>query len=108
MIQPTRALALVAITAALVTPLDAAAQAVIGGFNVSRGGISSVQSGSATGNFRTHVLATFPGVTFTSTQALTTFYLNTVDVLVISAVAGATTPITSLTASEQTALLHFI
>src|SRR5688572_6751028 len=71
MIQSTPALALVAITVALVTPLDATAQAVIGGSNVARGGTMSVEFGSSTGNFRNHVAATFPGAQYASSLALT-------------------------------------
>lgn len=80
----------------------------LGGFDLARGGIESVKFGSDTSSFRAHVTATFPGATFTSTGSLTPAFLAGIDVLVISAVKDPTTPVTPLSAAEQTALWNFV
>jgi hypothetical protein len=96
------------IPALLATAVAPAQAFVIGGFDAARGGILSVEFGSLTGNFRAHVAATFPGTTYLSTGTLTDEFLSSIDVLVISAVKGDTTPITLLSAAEQTALVNFV
>lgn len=81
---------------------------VIGGLDLARGGAYSPEFGSATGGFRTHVAATFPGTTFSSAPTLTASFLSGVDVLIIAAPAGSTTPITPLGAAEQAAMTSFV
>ena len=93
------------VVCALQSPLGAA---VIGSFDNARGGVGSIEFGSDSGDFRAHVSATFPSISFSSTNTLTDSYLNSVDVLVLGVVAGPTTPISPLSASEQTALLNFV
>jgi hypothetical protein len=96
------------VAAALLGGAAGAPALTIGGFDLARGGIESVQFGSDTSSFRAHVTATFPGATFSSTGSLTAAFLAGIDVLVISAVKGPTTAITLLSAAEKTALWNFV
>ena len=80
----------------------------IGGFDSSRGGVFSLEAGSDMSDLRTDLTSTFSNVAFTESSTLTTAYLSTINILLICAPAGSTTPITSLSSSEQSALLSFV
>ena len=81
---------------------------VIGTFDTSRGGDYSPGFGAGTSIWRAHLATTFPGVTFAATTTLTGAFLSTVNILMIDAVFGGSTPITPLSPAEQTALVNFV
>lgn len=105
MISNIGTLAAIGIVIACAGPADAQ---IIGGFDLARGGNTSIAFGSETASFRTHVAATFPGTTYNSASTLTPAFLSGVDVLVITASFNGTTGITPLSAAEQSALTGFI
>lgn len=82
--------------------------AVVGGWDLSRGGPYSLSAGSNTAPLRTQLSGLFPGTTITGTSVLTPAYLSTVDTLVISAAFSDSQPITPLSTPEQTALTNFV
>jgi hypothetical protein len=96
------------LAAALLFPPAAGAQLVIGGWDSSRGGSYNIVDGSATTGFRSAVADSFPGATIEGTDALTTSYLSTVNVMVLTSVIDGTDATTALTTSEQTALQSFV
>lgn len=81
---------------------------VLGGFDASRGGDFSLETGSHTANLRTHLASAFPGVSYRSSAVLTAAFLSTIDVLFISAPFDVFSAITPLTAAEKMALFNFV
>ncbi len=59
-------------------------------------------------SFRANITSNFPAATFQSTNTLTSNFLNSIGLVVITAVSGSTTEITPLSAAEQTALTNFV
>ncbi|NJM55249.1 MAG: hypothetical protein HC841_04450 [Verrucomicrobiae bacterium] len=88
--------------------LRADAGLVFGGFDSSRGGATSLESGLLLTDFRTHITGTFEGSSFTSSGSLTASYLSAVDVLVLGVAVDGMTAISPLTMSEQSELLVFV
>jgi hypothetical protein len=86
----------------------AASAQTIGGFDLARGGAGSWRDGSWTANARSAVEANYTGVTFTGAGTLTTEYLNTLDLLILTSAAGPTSAIAPLSAGEQAALSAYI
>lgn len=84
------------------------AELVIGCFDSNRAGTFSPSSGSVMNSFRNNITAICPTATFKSTNVLTSDFLSSVNLLVISSVYGYTTEITPLSAAEQTALTNFV
>lgn len=82
--------------------------AVIGGWDLSRGGPYSLSAGSFTAPLRTGLSNTFPGTTSTGSSTLTAGYLANVDLLVVTAAYSDSQPITPLSPAEQTALMNFV
>jgi hypothetical protein len=81
---------------------------VIGCFDTDRAGIFSPSSGTSMTSFRANIVSNFPTATIQSTNTLTSNFLNSIDLVVITAVGGSTTEITPLSAAEQTALTNFV
>ena len=80
----------------------------IGGFDVARNGEWGMASGSVAANLRSEILSVFPTATFSETNELTAEYLDSVDLIVLTAVRTSGTAISSLTVSEATALREFV
>ncbi len=87
---------------------SARAGTVLGGFDTTRAGSFSPEFGASMTAFRANFATNFPAAAFNSSSNLTSAFLNSIDVLVLSAVFGPTTEITPLTSSEQTALMNFV
>jgi hypothetical protein len=81
---------------------------VIGCFDTSRASVFSPSAGSSMTSFRANIAANFPGATFQSTNLLTSNFLSSISLLVVTAVAGNATEITPLSAAEQGALTNFV
>jgi hypothetical protein len=79
----------------------------IGSFNLSRGGIESLQASDETG-LRSGIKHLFPHSTFHYAGKLTPTFLSTIQVVVIGVASVINQPITPLTKREQSALLKFI
>lgn len=85
--------------------------AVVGGWDLARGGIGSIADSPSNALFRSLLQANFPGTTFSGTGTLTPAYLATIDVLVLGAqTADSPNPgfVAPLTAAEQQALFGFV
>jgi hypothetical protein len=82
-----------------------AAGLLVGGFDKTRGGIESLQNNP---KLKHDIEKGFPGTTFRFTKQLSNRFFGGLDVVVLGVSFGGTTPITSLTANEQTALLAFV
>jgi hypothetical protein len=81
---------------------------VIGGFDLSRGGVGSLSDAPENAPFRDLIEVIAPSAVFTSTSELTPAYLSTIDVLLLAANTGSTTTISPLSAAEQTAMFNFV
>lgn len=81
---------------------------VVGGFDASRGGIASIESGSFYATLRADILAAFPGAQITGSSVLDAAYLSSIDVLIIASAVDSVTAISPLTTAEQAALLAFV
>lgn len=81
---------------------------VIGCFDTTRAGVFSPSAGSSMTSFRANIAANFPGATFQSTNLLTSSFLSSINLLVVTAIAGNTTGITPLSAAEQGAVTNFV
>ncbi len=94
----------------MLVPLALSANGAIsvGCLDATRAGDYSPQFGASMSAFRANLATNFPGAAFSSTSTLTSGFLNSVDVLVLSAVFGSTTEITPLNSAEQAALLNFV
>jgi len=79
----------------------------IGSFNLSRGGIESLQASDETG-LRSAIRHLFPRSTFHYAGKLTPTFLSSIQVVVIGVASVIDQPITPLTTREQSALLKFI
>jgi len=88
--------------------LPAQAALVFGGFDSSRGGVTSLESSPLLSDFRTHISGTFSGTSFTSSGSLTASYLGSVDVLVLGVAVDSMTAISPLSMPEQVELLAFV
>lgn len=82
--------------------------AVVGGWDLTRGGQYSLSAGSNTAPIRSALSGLFPGTTFTGSSTLTAGYLGGVDLLVVTSAFSDSTPITPLSAGEQSALMNFV
>lgn len=95
----------------LLAVIEGRAQAeplVIGGFDISRGGLEPYNLASAAA-FQADISQAFSNTTFATTSVLTPQFLSTINVLVITSVKdGQNIPITPLTADEQNALVNFV
>lgn len=89
-------------------PRTARAELVVGGFDAARGGQASFVSGSFFDMARQACQQDFDDVTFTSSPTLTSEFLATVDVLVVSAITGNNSRITALSTEEASALSSFV
>ena len=85
-----------------------AANPVVGGFNTVRAGAASFVDGSFFEQARAACQNAFPGTTFASTATLTPEFLSTVDVVVLSAIAGNHDTLSPLSATERQALHAFV
>jgi len=81
---------------------------VVGGFDAARASGAAMATGTFTCGMRSAILEAFPCTEFTEANVLTTAYLSTLDLVVLSSARSATTVITPLTAAEQTALRSFV
>ena len=81
---------------------------IIGCFDTSRAGAFSPSTGSSMTSFRANIASNFPSATFQSTNLLTSNFLDSINLLVVTAVSGGTTEITPLSAAEQGALTNFV
>lgn len=84
-------------------PLSSAMAVTIGGFNSDRGG----PQGSIN-KFEAIFGTSFPDATIVATPTLTPEFLAGIDVLILSAVTGRTTPLSPLSGAEQAALEDFV
>lgn len=80
---------------------------VVGTFDVSRGGISSLDGGELTNLVRGALLANFDA-TITSSAQLSTEFLSSVDMLVLCSSYSTSDGVVPLSAAEQAALLGFV
>ncbi|MFM9995165.1 MAG: hypothetical protein ACKVU4_05125 [Phycisphaerales bacterium] len=83
----------------------------VGGFDESRGGALSIESGSYIPILRALIEQEFPGVQVSGAPELTPAYLDTLDVLVISAIlcdGGPGCALAPLSSAEQDALYAFV
>jgi len=81
----------------------------VGGFNVSRGGGMSIQSGDYLSGLRTGLAGLGIGpLVYSSTDSLSSTYLGSVDVFVVSSVRDTSTPIQALSEYEMLVLLDFV
>jgi hypothetical protein len=95
----------------LTAQIPAAAQTTltIGGFDSTRGGVFSLAEGSALTELRSSIATAFPYATITASPTLTTTYLNSISVLLISSVTSEDiAPFTPLSTAEQEALVSFV
>jgi hypothetical protein len=81
---------------------------VIGCFDTNRASVFSPSEGSAMAVFRANIASNFPSATFESTNLLTTNFLSSINLLVVTAIYGNSTGITPLSAAEQGALTNFV
>jgi len=91
--------------------VTAAAQTTLtlGGFDSTRGGEFSLAQGSQLTSLRSNIAATYPYATLTASPTLTTAYLDSVNVLLISSIYSESAGIASpLSTSEQNALVGFV
>jgi hypothetical protein len=79
----------------------------VGGFNATRGGLESFQN-SDLAILKAAIQSGFPGTKFHYRGQLTSTFLATVNVVVVGAASGNTTPITPLSTKEKAALLNFV
>ncbi len=80
---------------------------VIGGWDATRNSTYGINGAGST-ELNADLAANFPTATITSTGTLTSSYLSTINILIISDGTGNTTATTALSAAEQTALLNFV
>jgi hypothetical protein len=64
--------------------------------------------GSEMTSFRANIASNFPSATFQTTNVLTTNFLNSINLLVITAIYAGTTEITPLSTAEQSSLTNFV
>jgi hypothetical protein len=83
------------------------ASLTVGGFNVKRGGLESLQGTSET-NLKKALAEAFHGAKFHFTNALTARFLSKIDVFVAGVAYADTTEIAPLTSKEQASLLAFV
>jgi hypothetical protein len=81
---------------------------IIGCFDTNRAGVFSPSSGSSMTSFRANIASNFATAAFQSTDTLTSNFLNSINLLVITAISGNTTEITPLSPAEQSALTNFV
>ena len=81
---------------------------VVGGFDNSRGGILSFQTGVFFDDARASLSTNFPGASLNSFPTLTPAALAGVDVLILVSANGSQTTIVPLSAAEQSTLLAFV
>ncbi len=81
---------------------------VVGGFDLSRGGIASIEGGSFYAGLRGAIQGAFPGVQISGAPVLGSAYLATLDVLMIASARDATAAIVPLSTVEQAAVLAFV
>ncbi len=89
---------------------DADAALSIGGWNSTRAGtVYNVFDGSGYVGLRSSLSTSFPSATFSGTALLTSGYLSGINLLIIQSIfGGSNSPISALTAAEQTALFDFV
>jgi len=95
----------------LAAQITASAQKALtlGGFDSTRGGEFSLAQGSQLSALRSAIATTYPYATLTASPTLTTTYLDTVNVLLISSIYSESISIASpLSTSEQDALAGFV
>jgi hypothetical protein len=88
-------------------PGSARAQLVIGGFDPSRGGFTSLASGDNS-TLVNDIKTAIPGTTFSFSNTLTPTFLAGVNAVILGVATTETSAITPLTSSEQTALHNFV
>lgn len=81
---------------------------VVGGFDNSRSGGLSLQTGNSFDEARASLNTNFPGATLNSFPALTSAALAGVDVLIVSSATAGHSHIVPLSAAEQSALSAFV
>lgn len=108
--RPFVSLTVVGVALAVACGVSSRAYAVpvIGGWNLARGGVSSVAESPAMAGFRAIIQTVSPGAALTSTDTLTPAYLATVDSLFLGAAADTDVVVTPLSPAEQTALFNFV
>lgn len=90
-------------------PTANATALVVGGLDEARGGDYSIVADTYNAGVTRLVFEEVaPGVSFTSTNVLTSEYLDTVDVVFLSGLRTPTTTIVPLTLAEQNALFNFV
>lgn len=94
------------LTIAISAKLNAAV--VIGGWDDSRGGDSAIVNGGEGAMLRNELAANFPGTTLAESSTLTPAFLNSINVLYISAVQSGHGEINPLSSSEQVALATWV
>jgi hypothetical protein len=67
---------------------DVRVDPVLGGFDVTRGGQFSLESGSLLNDFRSAIATAFPGSTLTGSPTHTPSYLSTIQTLITAALGG--------------------
>ena len=87
---------------------QAQVQCVIGSFDASRGGQVAFGSSAQTSTVRTAIQTNIPTATFSETGTLTSTFLNSIDILMISSATGGSSAITPLSAAEQSALATWV
>ena len=81
----------------------------VGGWTATRGGDSGILAGADFAALRNDLSAYFVGVTLSQTSVLTSTFLNSIDVLVVSPVYGGNSdPSNPLTAAEQSAMTTWV
>ncbi len=80
----------------------------IGGFDLTRGGFTSLRDADQLQHVRDSIQSAFPGAVFTATNTLTEEYLGAVDAILISSVYAGQQATTALSSQEQDALLSFV
>jgi len=80
---------------------------VVGGFNLARGGFASIAEHPVNNLWRAYIHLIDRESVLTTTDNLTTDYLDTVDVLALTSLRGSST-VSPLSADEQAALFNFI
>jgi len=85
-----------------------ASAVVIGGWDLARGGLSSVKDAPEQAGTRALISAISPGAMLTASNTLTGPYLSSIDVLLIGGQFSNSSFITALSASEQMALFNFV
>lgn len=82
--------------------------AVVGGWDVTRGGQYSVAEGSKVATIRSSLLSMFPGTTLTGSPTLTPAYLSTLDSIILTSASSDSSAVSPLSLAEQTALRNFV